>query len=80
MMCVYVRVRVNFSAVLCLILTFSIEVLVLMARPCSISGAVKAHASSVIVQFLNANVPFADKSSDVGLMMLQMLLCPGELK
>lgn len=60
--------------VLGLMLTFSIAVLVVMERPCSISGAVKAHASSVIVQFLNASVPFADKSSDVGLMMLQMLL------
>lgn len=63
-----------------LMLTFSIAVLVPMARPCSISGAVKAQASSIIVQFLNASVPFADKSSDVGLMMLEMLLCPTEIK
>lgn len=54
-------------------LTFSMASLVEMARPCSISGAVKAHTSSVIAQFLNASVPVADKSSDAGVIMLQIL-------
>lgn len=54
-------------------LTFSIASLVEIARPCSISGAVKAHTSSVIAQFLNASVPVADKSSDAGVIMLQIL-------
>lgn len=54
-------------------LTFSMASLVEMARPCSISGAVKAHTSSVIAQFLNARVPVADKSSDAGVIMLQIL-------
>lgn len=54
-------------------LTFSMASLVEMARPCSISGAVKAQTSSVIAQFLNASVPVADKSSDAGVIMLQIL-------
>lgn len=54
-------------------LTFSIASLVEIARPCSISGAVKAHTSSVIAQFLNASVPVADKSNDAGVVMLQIL-------
>ncbi len=54
-------------------LTFSVASLVEMARPCSISGAVKAHISSVTAQFLNASIPVADKSSDAGVIMLQIL-------
>lgn len=57
-------------------LTFSIAGLVEEARPCSISGAVKAIASSDRVQFLNASVPVAESSREVGLMMQHILLCP----
>ena len=52
--------------------------LVELARPCSISGAVKVETSSDRPQFLNAKVPVADSSKEVGLMMLHMLLGPGK--
>ena len=48
--------------------------LVELARPCSISGAVKVDTSSDRPQFLNAKVPVADSSKEVGLMMLHILL------
>lgn len=49
-----------------------------LARPCSISGAVKVDTSSVRPQFLNAKVPVAESSREVGLMMLDMLFRPGQ--
>lgn len=59
------------------VLTLSMAGLVELARPCSISGAVKVDTSSDRPQFLNAKVPVADSSKEVGLMMLDILLCPG---
>ena len=41
-----------------------------LARPCSISGAVKVDTSSDSAQFLNAKVPVADSNNELGLMML----------
>lgn len=49
-----------------------------LARPCSISGAVKVDTSSVRPQFLNAKVPVADSSREVGLMILDILFRPGQ--
>ena len=48
--------------------------LVELARPCSISGAVKVDTSLDRAQFLNAKVPVADSSREAGLMMLYILL------
>lgn len=56
------------------VLTLSMAGLVELARPCSISGAVKVDTSSDRPQFLNAKVPVADSSKEVGLMMLDILL------
>lgn len=57
-------------------LTLSIAGLVELARPCSISGAVKVDTSSDRPQFLNAKVPVADSSKEVGLMTLDIPLRP----
>lgn len=54
--------------------TLSMAGLVALARPCSISGAVKVDTSSDRPQFLKAKVPVADSSKEVGLMMLDILL------
>lgn len=54
--------------------TLSMAGLVAQARPCSISGAVKVDTSSDRPQFLNAKVPVADSSKEVGLMMVDILL------
>lgn len=51
--------------------------LVELARPCSSSGGVKVDTSSDKPQFLKAKVPVAESSTEVGLMMLYMLLWPG---
>lgn len=51
--------------------------LVELARPCSISGAMKVDASSDRPQFLNAKLPVADSSKEAGLMILHMLFSPG---
>lgn len=58
------------------VLTLSMAGLVELAQPCSISGAVKVDTSSDRPQFLNAKVPVADSSKEVGLMILDMLLWP----
>lgn len=55
-------------------LTLSMAGLVELARPCSISGAVKVDTSSDRPQFLNAKVPVADSSKEVGLIILHILL------
>ena len=57
-------------------LTLSMAGLVEQPRPCSISGAVKVDTSSDRPQFLNAKVPVADSSKEVGLMILGILLRP----
>lgn len=62
----------------CDALTLSMAGLVELARPCSISGAVKVDTSSDRPQFLNAKVPVADSSKEVGLMMLHILFWPGK--
>lgn len=61
-------------------LTLSMAGLVELARPCSISGAVKVDTSFDRPQFLNAKVPVADSSKEVGLMILHILLWPGKKK
>lgn len=48
-----------------------------LARPCSISGAVKVDTSSDRPQFLKAKVPVADSSREAGLMILDILFRPG---
>lgn len=57
-------------------LTLSVAGLVELARPCSISGAANVETSSDRPQFLNAKVPVADSSKEVGLMILHILLWP----
>lgn len=69
--------EVSFQRAVC-VLTLSMAGLVELARPCSISGAVKVDTSSDRPQFLNAKVPVADSSKEVGLMMLDMLLWPAK--
>lgn len=59
-----------------LALTLSVAGFVEPARSCSISGAAKADTSSDRPQFLNAKVPVADSSKEVGLMILHILLWP----
>lgn len=59
--------------------TLSMAGLVELARPCSISGAVKVDTSSDRPQFLNAKVPVADSSREVGLMMLDILMWPAKM-
>lgn len=49
-----------------------------LARPCSISGAVKVDTSSDRPQFLKAKVPVADSSREAGLIILDMLFRPGK--
>lgn len=58
-------------------LTLSVEGLLELARPCSISGAVKVDTSSDRPQFLKAKVPVADSSKEAGLMILDILFRPG---
>lgn len=57
-------------------LTLSVAGLVELARPCSISGAANVETSSDRPQFLNAKVPVADSSKEVGLMILHILFWP----
>lgn len=61
-------------------LTLSMAGLVEPAWPCSISGAVKVDTSSDRPQFLNAKVPVAESSKEVGLIMLGILLWPEKKK
>lgn len=58
--------------------TLSVAGLLELARPCSISGAVKVDTSSDRPQFLKAKVPVADSSKEAGLMILDILFRPGE--
>ena len=51
-------------------LTRSMAGLAELARPCSISGAVKVDTSSDSAEFLNARVPVAESNKELGLMML----------
>lgn len=60
--------------------TLSVAGLLELARPCSISGAVKVETSSDRPQFLKAKVPVADSSREAGLMILDILVRPGEKK
>lgn len=59
-------------------LTLSVAGRLELARPCSISGAVKVDTSSVRPQFLNAKLPVADSSKEVGLMIFDILFRPGK--
>lgn len=60
--------------------TLSVDGLLELARPCSISGAVKVETSSDRPQFLKAKVPVADSSREAGLMILDILVRPGKKK